>query len=190
MKTLTYLSLLLIITSLTFCDRGPKENKSELEAQMNAWDIMEYDKGAIMFLDVPYRRDNSENTEYITISVVKENSNERPKSIKFIIPGNIEKSKDVSLHFANYLISKDSKPQIEFSKGEAIMVSLKRFDDEDYYIEFPDGYYLMNDSNEYMDIFDMFLNWDRIFMLLHYPDESQKSIMISLTTFKNTYNSL
>ena len=58
-----------------------------------------------MFLDVPYTREGQDSAEYLTLTVAKNKSAERPEWISVIIPSNIVQANGIFIAFANTIKS-------------------------------------------------------------------------------------
>jgi hypothetical protein len=61
------------------------------------WDVEDLPKGRMMYLDVPYTVDGK--TEYLSLTVAKETSNERPSFISVIVPNDLSDSKIMEIVF-------------------------------------------------------------------------------------------
>ena len=153
------------------------------------WDIERVDKDALMFLDIPYQRDSTHELEYLTLTVAIAKIKNRPDFISIIVPSNINQSNGIFLKFANRV---DSGVEIKAEESNILSIPFETFDIKNktctarLY-----GGYIYNQNKEVKeDVFGKFLKMDYMFVLLTYPDEGHKTIIVPLTSFKKQIKTL
>jgi hypothetical protein len=187
-------SFLTIVLTLLLFDNSYSQNADSLKAAADAaikaftWDIEKTERGTLMFLDVAYQRDNSDSTEYLTLTVAKDKAKQRPEFISIIIPNNIVRSNGIFIKFVNS-VTKNSKTAMELEKGNPIRVQFEKCDDETCTARIINGY-ATRDNNEKEDILQKFLDYDHVLFLFVYQDGSHKSVAVPLFSFKQQYKTL
>jgi len=155
------------------------------------WDIEKSEKGTMMFLDVPYQRDTQNSEEYLTLTVAKGKSQERPAFISVIIPNNIKQSNGIFIKFGKTIKTKEnSEWKTELEKRNPVKVNFEKCNDETCTARIIGGYVTDNETNEKVDIFQKCLEFDHIYFLFVYADGSHKSVAIPLFSFKKQYKQL
>jgi len=101
MKNLLTTTLMLLLVYNSY-SQNADSIKAEADAAVKAlkWDIEKADKGTLMFLDIPYQRDNIDSVEYLTLTVAKNKAKQRPAFISIIIPNNVVQSKGIFISFS------------------------------------------------------------------------------------------
>jgi hypothetical protein len=148
--------------------------------KMFTWDIQKLDKGAMMFLDIPYQRDNQDSIEYLSLTVAKDKSKNRPDFISVIIPSNIVKSNGIFIKFAND----------KMEKANPVRVNFENCDNETCTARLIGGYFTDEKTKEQIDIFQKFLDFKHVYFLFIYPDGSHKSVAVPLFSFKEQFTKL
>src|SRR5258705_3348698 len=149
-------AFLTIVFILLLLNNSYSQNTDSLNAAADAvikiftWDIEKTDRGTLMFLDAPYQRDNSDSTEYLTLTVAKDKAKERPEFISIIIPNNIVRSNGIFIKFAN-TVTKDGKRTMELEKGNPTRIQFEKCDDETCTARIINGY-AIHDKDEKEDI--------------------------------------
>jgi len=152
------------------------------------WDIRKADKGTLMFLDVPYQRDNSDSVEYLTLTVAKNKSKQRPAFISVIIPNDVVQSNGIFVSFSK-TISKNGQWAMELEKRNPVRIKFERCNDETCTARIIDGY-ATEDDGQKQDIFQKFLDFDHVLFLFIYPNGTHKSVGVPLFSFKEQYKKL
>ena len=181
------LSLLLLANTYSQNADTSKAAADALE-KIFTWDIEKTEKGTLMFLDVAYQRNNSDSTEYLTLTVAKNKTKDRPGFISIIIPNNIVHSNGIFIAFANSVV-KNGARTMELETGKPVRIQLERCGDETCTARVVDGY-ASRDSGEKVDIFQKFLDYDHVLFLFIYADGSHKSVAVPLAIFKEQYKKL
>lgn len=183
-------SILAFLFSYSSYSQNADSIRSLADAAVNAvkWDIQKAEKGTLMFLDVPYQRDNFDSVEYLTLTVAKNKSNTRPAFISVIIPSNINKANGIFVKFSK-TVKKDGEWAMEMEKGNPVRVNFERCNDETCTARMINGY-VSEDNGEQQDIFQKFLNFDHVLFLFLYPDGTHKSVAVPLFSFKEQYKTL
>jgi hypothetical protein len=163
---------------------APKKNNVNVDWDklLYQWDIKTYEKGSLMFLDVPFNRPDNKETEYITISIAKNRFKERPENIVIMAPRIIKKGDGLFLSFSNCL---SDTGKIHFIDFEDIQPNNKF-----YRAPIIDGYYTQVYSSERVDIFELFKNSMILYIGWRYPNGGFKKIMLPLSSFQNQYSKL
>jgi hypothetical protein len=187
-------TFLTIIFTLLFVQNSYSQNADSIKAAANdavkgfTWDVQRADRGTLMFLDVPYRRDNSDSLEYLTLTVAKDTSKKRPEFISIIIPSNVVKSNGIFIKFATN-VTKNGKGTMELEKGNPVRVNFESCNDETCTARVLNGY-ANHDNGDKEDIFQKFMTFDHVLFLFIYPDGSHKSVAVPLFSFKDQYKKL
>lgn len=164
---------------------------ADFAAKKFTWDIQKEKRGALMFLDVPYQRDNQDSSEYLSFTIAKDYSKERPEFISVIIPNNIVQANGIFIKFG-----KTTKPnndigwKIDLENGNPVRVHFERCNDETCTVRIIGGYVTDEDTKEDVDIFQKFLDFDHVYFLFLYQDGSHKSVAVPLFSFKEQYKTL
>lgn len=168
---------------------APKEQTDDAE-KLFKWDIERAQHGSLMFLDVPFVRDNSKTYEYISLTVAKNKNLNRPDFISLSIPGNVLQSSGIFVHFAN--IQKDEKgnQKMELAQGNPSKVDFQVCDMKNCIARIIGGYAINPKTNQQTDIFQKFLTYDHVIFFFTYPDGSHKSVGVPLASFKKQYEGL
>jgi hypothetical protein len=188
-KSLTIIFILLTIGGVFSQNQENIKALADSAVKMFTWDIQKADKGSLMFLDVPYTRENHDSAEYLTITVAKDKSKLRPDFISIIIPNNIVKSNGIFIKFANSVKTKDGERKMEMEKGSPVRINFEKCDD-DCTARIIEGYAFHDKTNEKEDVFQKFLDFDHVLFLFIYPDGSHKSVAVPLFSFKQQYKTL
>lgn len=154
------------------------------------WDLQKSNKGTLMFLDVPYTREGQDSAEYLTLTVAKNKSAERPEWISVIIPSNIVQSNGIFIAFANTIQTPDGLSKMELEKKSTRRIAFEGCKGETCTARILEGYLSDEKTGEPIDIFQNFLDYDHVLFLFTYADGSHKSVAIPLFTFKQQYKSL
>jgi hypothetical protein len=181
----TILSLLFLVN--TYSQNTDSSSLAQIE-DIFKWDIETLENGSMMFLDVAYQRDNTDSTEYLTLTVAKDKTKDRPAFISIIIPNNIVQSNGIFITFANS-VTKNGERTMELTKEKPVRIKFESCGDETCTARVVDGYG-SRDNGEKVDIFQKFLEFDHVLLLVIYPDGSHKSIAVPLFSFKKQYKEL
>ena len=189
---------ILLLTTLIF-GKSFSQDQDNLKALADSavksftWDIQREDRGTLMFLDVPYLRENQDSAEYLTLTVAKDKMKDRPEFISIIIPNNIVQSNGIFLKFAKTTKTKKSPGwKTELEKGNPVRVHFERCSDEQHTCtaRIIGGYATEEETKAEVDIFQKFLDFDHVLFLFIYPDGSHKSVGVPLFSFKEQYSKL
>ncbi len=175
---------LIVVSILAFT--GFAQTNSAVKAAADAavkvftWDTKTVEKGTMMFLDVPYRRDGLDTTEYLTLTVAKDKTKARPAFISMILPSNVVESNGVFIKFGNKELEKGNPSRVHFESCHNEICTARIID----------GYIVDEDTKERVDIFQKLLDSTHVYFLFIYPDGSHKSVAVPLASFKQQYRSL
>jgi hypothetical protein len=162
------------------------QNNSDMKAvadfavKMFTWDIQQMNSGTLMFLDVPYQRDNKESLDYLTLTVAKGKEQIRPDFISIIIPCNILISNGIFIIFGNG----------EVEKANPIRILFESCNDEFCTARIIGGFGADEVTKEKVDIFQKFLDFEYVYFLFIYPDGIHKSVSVPLFSFKDQYRNI
>lgn len=188
MKKYLTIILLLVLAYHSYSQTDSVKTLANKAAQSFTWDVNKEDKGSLMFLDVPYVRDNSDSVEYLTLTVAKDKTKQRPDFISIIVPNNVVQSNGIFIKFANTVI-KDGDWTMELEKENPVRVSFESCDSESCTARLINGF-AKSDEGTQEDIFKKFFLCDHVLFLFIYPDGSHKSVIVPLSSFKEQYGKL
>lgn len=184
-----------LIIFLSLCNTLPLYSQAQESASFSIdeslaffkWDIERADKGALMFLDIPYIRDNNDTIEYLTLTVAMAKTKIRPDFISIIVPSDIQKNNGIFLKF-----SKRNNPVSETKENVALLLA---FDtcytkNETCAARLWDGYAINKATKMKTDVFTALLDMDFMYVFLTYPDGGHKTVMIPLASFKDQFKIL
>ncbi|HTD39018.1 MAG TPA: hypothetical protein VK671_00255 [Mucilaginibacter sp.] len=152
------------------------------------WDIQKEAKGSLMFLDVPYGHDGK--TEYLSITVAKDTSKDRPAFISVIVPSAINQSNGIFMAFANNAKSVSGEPKLEIAKDHTVRLNFEKCGDTDCAARIINGYWNDKEDNKQVDVLKNFLEYDHVLFLILYNDGGHKSVAVPLFSFKKQYKAL
>ncbi len=183
--------------TLLLADSAFSQNQDSIKTAADAavkmftWDIQKADRGALMFLDVAYQRDNQDSAEYLTLTVAKDKSQKRPEFISIIIPNNIVQSNGIFIKFAKTIKTKENPGwKTELENGNPVRIHFEKCGDETCTARIIGGYVTDEETKEKVDIFQKCLDFDHIYFLFIYADGSHKSVGVPLFSFKQQYKKL
>ena len=179
--------LLIVFVSLS-CNRKSVRTEDDWSAVLDSiyfWDVKPELTGALMFLDVAYQTCDSCVTDFVTMSVAKHKSRERPDWIAAIFPDNIVQEEGVFLFFRN---SNEGNNQTTDEEG-SIRVDLSEHRKDTYIVRLKDGY-AIDENNEKVDILKKLQESDMLYLMIFLPDGGHKTITLPLKNFKKQYKEL
>jgi hypothetical protein len=163
---------------------------ADAATKMFTWEVQKVEKGSLMFLDVAYQRENVDSQEYLTLTVAKNKSLQRPDFISIILPSNIVQSNGIFIAFANSNNSKNGKSIMALEKANPLRVSFEKCGSETCTARIVDCYLIDEKSNGKIDLLQKFMDFDHVLFLFIYPDGTHKSVAVPLSTFKKQYKDL
>lgn len=182
-KTSTLLALLLTCLQLSAQTANEIKDEAEQAVKLFTWDVEKYDKGSMMFLDVPYQRDGHD-IEYLTLTVAMSKTKQRPDFISVIVPSNIVKENGIFIKFAT---SSETEGMV-LDKEKPLRVNFENCTDETCTARIIDGY--VKDESKTVDLLQRMKDLDHILFLFVYEDGSHKSVAVPLFSFKDQYKKL
>ena len=191
-KYLLFFFALLFIKS-SFSQKKVEDIKVQADSAIKSfhWDIQKSERGTLMFLDVPYTKDGQNSAEYLTLTIAKDKSKNRPDFISVIIPSNIVQSNGIFIKFAKTVKTNENPGwKMELEKGNPVRVNFEKCNDETCNARIISGYIVDEKTTDQLDIFQKFLDFDHVLFLFIYPDGSHKSVAIPLFSFKEQYKQL
>jgi hypothetical protein len=184
--------LIILLSTLNILHLYPQKQEnvsftSDESLAFFKWDIERVDKGALMFLDIPYQRDSNDILEYLTLTLAISKTKSRPDFISIIVPSDIQKNNGIFLRF-----SKRNNSDIEAGANDALRLPLDTCytKNKTCVARLWDGYANNQTTKIKEDVFIEFLKMDLMYVLLTYPDGGHKTIMIPLASFKNQFKTL
>jgi hypothetical protein len=144
------------------------------------WDVKPELTGALMFLDVAYQTCDSCVTDFLTMSVAKHKSRERPDWIAVILPDNIIQDEGVFLFFTD-----SNNKENRFS----IRVNLSEHNKDTFIVRLKDGF-AFDENDQKVDILKKFQESDMVYFMIFLPDGEHKTIAFPLKFFKKQYKEL
>ena len=144
----------------------------------------------MMFLDVPYTRDGQDSAEYLTLTVAKNKSAERPEWISVIIPDNIVQSNGIFIAFANTIKTPEGDAKMELEKKSTKRIAFEGCSKGTCTARILGGYLKDEKTGEQQDILEEFLDYDHVLFLFTYADGTHKSVAVPLFSFKQQYQKL
>ena len=178
----------LIVFICLSCHHKPIQYEPDWLAKMDSlyvWDIRPEINGAMMFLDVAYQTTDSCVTDFLTMSLAKHKCRSRPDWIAVILPDNILRKEGVFLFF-----EEKKKTNSESKKAKwSIRVNLDERTNDTFVVRLKDGF-AMDENNQKVDILSKFLESDKVYFMIFYPDGKHKTIALPLKYFKKQYKEL
>lgn len=164
---------------LVACGGKPAKQQTEAESFVNeavnmfTWDVEKMEKGVMMFLDVPYT--STDSIEYLSLTVAKEWSDQRPEFISVIVPIDVDPSSGVRLLFMKN----------DFAKTRKIYLKLEPSENDFLVSRIMKGY-----SADAEDVFQCFLNYNQVFFDFVKLNGDSVSVSVPLYTFQKQYSEL
>lgn len=170
--------------------QSTNNEKAAADAAVNAftWDVQKEARGSLMFLDVPYQRDNSDSVEYLTLTVAKDKAKQRPAFISVIVPGNVVQANGIFITFARS-VNKGNQLSMELQKEKPVQVNFESCTAEICKARMIDGF-AIHDNGQKEDVLQKFMTFDHVLFLFIYPDGGHKSVAVPLFSFKQQYKKL
>lgn len=200
MKYLHPITFILLIFIFSSCFQKPLKKLQSTSTSIDStyiWNIETSEKGSMMFLDVPYQPSDSSGKEYLTLSVAKDKSKNRPSWISIILPCP-EVQSDTTMarpKLFTFLFLKETEGDSLESKTDLLENSLLLFYFEEctegtFTVRMIDGFSKDPHTKANVDIFRKFQEFDRVYFFIFYTDGSEKVIKIPLHSFQKQYNEL
>ena len=191
MKKIHCIILLIFILNVNLFSQNKDINTLADEAIKSfTWDIQRTEKGALMFLDVPYKQDNKNELEYLSITIAKSKYKNRPDFISVIIPNNIVQSNGILIKFAKSVKLKNGERSIDLGKENPSRINFEKCGKADCTARIIDGYVFDKRNGKKEDIYQKFFEYDFVLFLFVCSDGSNKSISVPLFSFKKQYETL
>jgi len=140
------------------------------------WDVEDFPKGRMMYLDVPYTVDGKK--EYLTLTVAKETSNQRPSFISVIVPNDLSDSKIMEIVFTNNT----------YSISQTVYANLDKCKD-DFCAFRMNNAYAVDKANNQVDVIRNFLKYDEVYFNFEHKNGLKSSVSVPLFSFKEQYKS-
>jgi len=189
-KGLVFVIILLFAGKAFSQIKDSSQRLADAAVKAFSWDIEKTSKGAMMFLDVPYTREGQDSAEYLTLTVAKNKSAERPEWISVIVPDNVVQSNGIFIAFANTIKTPDGDAKMEMEKKSTRKILFEGCHKGTCTARIPGGYLADGKTGEPQDVLEEFLDYDHVLFLLVYSDGSHKSIAVPLFSFKKQYQAL
>jgi hypothetical protein len=150
------------------------------------WDVQTFEKGSIMFLDVPYLIEGR--TDFLTLSVAKSRKTDRPEFMSVIIPNSIDKQQVFFLIFAK-TVMKEGQWSIEPDKRTMIRLDFDYCDSTTCRTRMFKGFAKGEIKTDSVDVFSRFFEYDHASFMIFEHGQHQ-TIMVPLFSFKEQYKKL
>ncbi len=184
----------LAISNASFAQVSDSTNSMANQAIRSfTWDIQQVARGSLMFLDVPFKRENLDSAEYLTLAVAKDKQQSRPQFISIMVPNDVVQKNGIHISFAKTIrTQKDPGWAVEPDQSSPASIPFDHCDNEKQSCtaRIMGGYWVNDSSGKKVDIFQKLLDFDQVYFQVSYPDGSQKSIAVPLFSFKQQYQSL
>ncbi len=138
------------------------------------WEVETLPKGKMMYLDVPYSVDGK--TEYLSLTVAKEATNERPTFISVIVPNDLDESVIMEMTFKDKEDSRSQTVYPDFDKCK-----------EDYCTFRINNGYAVDKAKKEVDVFRNFLRYDVVYFSFVRKNGAKYSVSVPLYSFKEQY---
>src|SRR5438270_8011150 len=159
MKILSFV-LLLLLGYNSYAQTSDNNKTSNDLIKEFTWDVQKEEKGAMMFLDVAYQRENSDSTEYLTLTVAKDKTKQRPDFISVIIPSNVTQSNGIFITFAK-IVTTNGEQRMELQKAKPVRINFETCKDATCTARVIDGY-AKQENGDCEDIFQKFLTYAHV----------------------------
>jgi hypothetical protein len=152
------------------------------------WDLDIRGSTALMFLDVQYYNEHKQQEDYLTLCVAKDNGQNRPKGISFILPDYLKKENGIFLFFSRNQVDDTSKEFImNPDEKETIRIYFENDSDDTVTARVWDGYVKNEETGLIIDVFQNFLEFDHVFVMYFNEDLSLQTISVPLFSFRQQY---
>lgn len=152
------------------------------------WDLDIKESGALMFLDVQYHNEYKEQVDYLTLCVAKDNGQNRPRFMSFILPNYLNRDNGIFLFFTANQVTETSKEfSIEPDKKATIRVHFESETDDTFTARIWSGYAKNDETGIITDVFQSFLTFDHVFIMYFNDDLSPQTISVPLFSFRQQY---
>ena len=153
------------------------------------WDIERHENGALMYLEVPYTYGTETDVEYMTLTVAKKYSKERPDFISIILPNNILSELGIRILFSK--TEKTDSDNMTLERDNNITeVQIESSTKETCTFRIVEGFVLNTETNTKIDLLAKLLEFDHLFVNFTLNDRRQKSVSVPLYSLKKQYNEL
>ena len=190
----------LILLLCCSCSQKPLINQQRPSHPLDSlftWEVETSDKGTQMFLKAPYQPCDTCKTEFLTLSVTKNKSEERPSLISVMLSC-YEDEPDRMLarpEFVTFLfLEKTQTDSLEW-KTDPLENDLPGFyvgkcEHGTYTCRMADGYTKELYGERTVDVFRKFQKFDEVDFLINCSDGSEKVVKVPLQAFQKQYEAL
>ena len=193
-------SFILMLFNISSCFQKPLKSQAEPSNSLDSmyrWDVELSDRGSQMFLDVPYLPCDTCEAEYLTLSVSKDKSVERPEWISVILPCYEDPPEMELAHpkFVVYIFLKKTGTDSLEWKNDMLENDLPGFydgkcKDETYTSRMMAGYGKILYGKDSMDVFRKFQEFDEVNFFIYSSAGTEKVVKIPLKSFQKQYLTL
>ena len=172
------LTSLLLLKNYSF-----SQNQNNIQKPSNGdiktyiWDVSKTEKGSQLLLNVEYKLDFHDSIENLTLRILKEDQKKRPNFISIIASSTVIKSNSIYVVFGNKEAEKENPIKLNFDNCDYSSCTSKLIN----------GYIINQETKEFVDVFQKFCDFERIFIVVVDPYGSFKTIAIPLQSFKQQY---
>lgn len=151
------------------------------------WDVDKQENGFLMFMDVQYHNNHKNQMDFLTLCIAKENEQERPKFISFILPSYLSKKNGILLYFINNSENNLEEFNEGIDKKSAIRINFEDIGEETCTARIWDGYSINEENAIKMDILEKLLECDFMLIIYFNEDLTTQSISVPLFSFRQQY---
>ena len=187
-KSLLVFAVLCAVVNVGYSQNKGLKAVADSALKSFTWDIQKFPKGELMFLDVPYM--HAGKTEYLTLTVAKNKSVDRPAFISVIVPSTINQANGLFIAYAKDARDASNKRKMEIVKGLTCNLDFEKCDTSACTARIIGGYVIDAETKTKIDEYQNFLTYDHVLFLVIYPDGSRKSIAVPLFSFRRQYGLL
>jgi len=152
------------------------------------WDLDIKESGVLMFLDVRYHNEHKQQEDYLTLCVAKDNGQNRPRFMSFILPNYLSNENGIFLFFTVNQVDYTSKEfTINADERATIQVHFESATEDTFTARILAGYAKDEETGLITDVFQNFLEFDHVFVMYFNDDLSAQTISVPLFSFRQQY---
>lgn len=200
MKYLHSISFILILFIGCSCLRKPLKRlqyPTHSLDSMYLWDIEVSNNGSQMFLDVPFQLCDTCKAEFLTLSVTKNKSEDRPAWISIILPC-FEDQPEMELTHPKFVIFSFLKntqtDSLEWNtdllENDILGFYAGTCNDETFTYRMMNGYTTEMYGKNTVDVWRKFQEFDQVNFFINYSDGSEKLVKVPLHSYQKQYLAL
>ncbi|HYM21176.1 MAG TPA: hypothetical protein VEW28_09285 [Candidatus Kapabacteria bacterium] len=187
-----YIFFVFAFSISSVCESYAQQSNEHIKALADSaaksftWDVQKVEKGALMYLDVPFQRGDS--IAYLTLTVAKMKGTDRPDVISIMVPSPAKKENGLYFMFSK-TVRKDGKFGVEPDTSSASSIGFIDCNSEFCTARIKDGYIIGKTKEAKTDVFREFLKYDHVWFL-YFDSTGHQSVSVPLFSFKKQYKEL